>query len=71
VNYRGVPSGARCSGEGGHAGGRGVAVEHQGSRAHPGDSSAQPQAARVGLAMRAAARWPMDYDGGGYRWLRD
>jgi hypothetical protein len=48
-----VPPGARCSGEGGHAGGRGVAVEHQGSRAHPGDSSARPEAARVGSATCA------------------
>ena len=36
-------------------GGEEVVGKHQGSRAHPGESSARPEAARIGLATRVAA----------------
>ena len=38
--------------EGGHAGGQGVAVEHQGTSAHPWVASARPKTVLGGVAMR-------------------
>ena len=46
-------------------------MEHQQGRAHLGDSSAWPEAARVGAATRTVARRPADDGGDGCRWLRD
>ena len=47
-------------------GGGGVVVEHQQGRAHPGDSSARPKAARVGPATRARGSAAERHDRGGH-----
>ena len=40
-----------------------MVVEHQWSRAHPGDSSARPEAARGGLATATASLARLSHDG--------
>ena len=49
--------------EGGHAGGRGVVVEHQGTSMHPWVALARPEIALGGVAMRASGGGRSSSDG--------